>query len=262
MSEDLYIKPDYEGVWNGKPAYAGVADIDGHILQAVSYAQAKPPGRHGDAGTIEKQLGIRTSTGLPEARDLIEAVFGEPSNLFRAPEKGDEWLVAAAIRNDQGDIYLGDFHGTRHDAEVMDKDWEGCVQTALDAGMPLEDVEDEKYDCGFYTNRGRFVNRQEALDIIRTTRQNRRPIGKQPRGELDSETVHRPRRPDFFYNFGAAVEGDSTRKRIDALFEMADPKDSLKGLTFYHGVFSELTARAIVRMVEHTTLQCYDPNHR
>lgn len=36
----------YEGIWRGKPAWAGVADIDGTVISAVSYFKASQSDFH------------------------------------------------------------------------------------------------------------------------------------------------------------------------------------------------------------------------
>ena len=85
------------------------------------------------------------------AGPIDEKVFGKPSELYGTPKPGKEHIVAAAVRSiDTGDIFLADDH---------------------EDAFKLAPLNSENYEDGFYTNRGRFLNRKDALQLAVSTGQ-------------------------------------------------------------------------------------------
>jgi hypothetical protein len=101
------------------------------------------------------------------ARQVIEAVYGQPSRLYGRGPRGAEWIVAAALRDDDtGHVFLGDYHA--------------AIKKAAMRRFPSAFLDD-----GFWTSQGRFVDRGEALALARKNRQGNTAAHHRV-GELDS----------------------------------------------------------------------------
>jgi hypothetical protein len=87
---------------------------------------------------------------------IEEAVYGEPSLIYDQPKNSDsEYIVAAAVKDPvTNDIYLGDYHDM------------ALINAVNNAG-----ARGEHFDRGFFTNKDRFVDRKEAMQIAKQGRQ-------------------------------------------------------------------------------------------
>lgn len=106
------------------------------------------------------------------ARTIIEAeIYGEPSGNYVEPDapQGMERVVAAAVKDmATGDVWLDDAH-------------EECFQSAAavllpdmdrdDAVIMLKDGDGPAVDVGFWPSNGRFVSREDALEVAKKGRQ-------------------------------------------------------------------------------------------
>ena len=110
-----------------------------------------------DVTTEGRHLTCALLRGDGCAIHLLEAVFGAASpDVYRRHGPGES-IVSAAVRElATGDVYLGTCHA---DALVCSG---RCSRLDFSSG----DFED-----GFYTSRGRFVDRAEAVRVARDARQ-------------------------------------------------------------------------------------------
>lgn len=76
---------------------------------------------------------------------------------FAASKKGPEKVISAAVQH-EGRIFTGILHS---DA------WESALKAIPVKGMSVEAAQDGSYANGFLTNRGRYVDLQEAMEIAR-----------------------------------------------------------------------------------------------
>lgn len=96
-------------------------------------------------------------TRLEALNDLSAHAVWDPMTMFASKPRADaeEWVKAAAIRTPEGKVFEGPMH-------IM-----AVVKYMEDEGV--EDVmafmEENTYEEGFTTNKGRFIDRVEAFDL-------------------------------------------------------------------------------------------------
>ena len=118
------------------------------------------------------------------AQDIVEALIGAPSGNYRHHD-GQENIVAAAVKvraND--DVFLGDHHG-----DAMDLAYQNGYKSPVGRAFRYAYMPDPQFVEGFWTDRGRFLDRKEALELARRNKATDywdRPVNLTGVPELDS----------------------------------------------------------------------------
>ena len=96
-------------------------------------------------------------------QNIDEAIYGEPSALYNPDnKKTGEFVSAAAVKDlETGDIYMGSEHALA--AKLMPN-------------------KEHNFECGFMTNKNRFLSRQDAMELAKQRRQ----VSQAAQGKLDS----------------------------------------------------------------------------
>lgn len=96
----------------------------------------------------------------------------------------EEIIICSAVKgtiNNIEEIVLG----SRHYDKIMRKQIAALNQAHSIIGAIFEDVEH-----GFYTNRERFVNRKEAMEIAIARKQTKRLVGSQHIADLAGQDLY------------------------------------------------------------------------
>ena len=124
-----------------------------------------PKGRQGTE-SLRRMAGLADAViGTGQPGEILEGpAAAAVGPLVRGAREGAERIAAAAIQSPEGKIFRGEMHAdARHAARKLlgeDARWQGTPSD---------------WSAGFVTDQGRFVSREEALQIARAARQARVP---------------------------------------------------------------------------------------